>query len=129
MIIIATSNIAQSIDTAFIDRADIVEHIPLPGAEAIYWILGDCIQDLRNRELIRGLKNPIPPWRDVRGVMCNGEASDKSKNVVDGDRSEATRMKAGRALKGIARECEVSCCVGVACWVGNFRDVSLLEVE
>lgn len=55
VLIMTTSNITESIDTAFIDRADIKQYVGLPPPKAIYWILESCL-----RELIRvGLIAPI----------------------------------------------------------------------
>lgn len=62
VLIMTTSNITESIDTAFIDRADIKQYVGLPPPKAIYWILESCL-----RELIRvGLIAPIAlPSYDV----------------------------------------------------------------
>ncbi|KAJ1021607.1 hypothetical protein NDA16_003744 [Ustilago loliicola] len=53
VLIMTTSNITESIDTAFIDRADIKQYVGLPPPKAIYWILESCL-----RELIR-VKTPV----------------------------------------------------------------------
>lgn len=55
VLIMTTSNMTESIDTAFIDRADIKQYVGLPPAQAIYWILDSCLA-----ELVRvGLVSPI----------------------------------------------------------------------
>ena len=41
-----------STDTAFLDRADIVQYIDVPPPEAIYDILRSCLQELMRRGLI-----------------------------------------------------------------------------
>ena len=46
MLILATSNITEAIDVAFIDRADIRQYIGPPSLEARYMILGSCIKEL-----------------------------------------------------------------------------------
>ena len=42
--ILTTSNLSESIDTAFVDRADIKRYIGNPGKAARYWILCDCLE-------------------------------------------------------------------------------------
>ncbi|WFC99106.1 hypothetical protein MYAM1_001844 [Malassezia yamatoensis] len=46
VLVMATSNLSESIDPAFLDRADIRQYIGLPGAEAIYRILRSCLEEL-----------------------------------------------------------------------------------
>ncbi len=46
VLIMTTSNITESIDTAFIDRADIKQYVGLPPPRAIYWILESCLKEL-----------------------------------------------------------------------------------
>ncbi|RUS14475.1 P-loop containing nucleoside triphosphate hydrolase protein [Endogone sp. FLAS-F59071] len=46
VLILATSNITEAIDLAFIDRADIKQYIGLPSPEAIYAILATCLKEL-----------------------------------------------------------------------------------
>ncbi|OZJ02706.1 hypothetical protein BZG36_03851 [Bifiguratus adelaidae] len=46
VLILATSNITQAIDLAFIDRADIKQYIGLPRHKAVYSILASCLDEL-----------------------------------------------------------------------------------
>ena len=52
VLILTTSNISQSIDLAFIDRADIKQYIGLPSIRARYHILYSCLNELINKQLI-----------------------------------------------------------------------------
>lgn len=54
VLVMATSNLAGSIDSAFIDRADIKQYVGLPSAEAIYWILSSCLRELGHCSLATG---------------------------------------------------------------------------
>ena len=45
-LVMTTSNLSDSIDSAFLDRADIRQHIGPPGTEAIYSILRSCLIEL-----------------------------------------------------------------------------------
>ena len=42
--VLTTSNLSQSIDDAFVDRADIKRYIGNPGLHARYFILHDCLE-------------------------------------------------------------------------------------
>ncbi|PWN53112.1 P-loop containing nucleoside triphosphate hydrolase protein [Violaceomyces palustris] len=52
VLVMTTSNISESIDTAFIDRADIKQYIGLPPPEAVYWILKTCLGELTRVGLV-----------------------------------------------------------------------------
>lgn len=45
-------------DTAFIDRADIVQYVGLPPQEAVYWILKSCIMELIRTRIIAHVVGP-----------------------------------------------------------------------
>ncbi|PLW15343.1 hypothetical protein PCANC_13702 [Puccinia coronata f. sp. avenae] len=53
VLVLTTSNLTDSIDHAFLDRADIKQHIGLPSAEAVYWILGSCLQELMATKILK----------------------------------------------------------------------------
>ena len=42
-------------DSAYVDRADIVQYVGLPPREAIYWILQTCLQELMRAGIISRL--------------------------------------------------------------------------
>ncbi|KAJ3257191.1 Pachytene checkpoint protein 2 [Boothiomyces macroporosus] len=52
VLVIATSNITEAIDEAFLDRADLTLRIDNPSSEAIYQILYDGLRELHDKELI-----------------------------------------------------------------------------
>ncbi|KAG8865286.1 hypothetical protein FRB96_000176 [Tulasnella sp. 330] len=52
VLVMTTSNLADAIDTAFIDRADIVQYVGLPPQEGIYWILQSCIAELIRAQIV-----------------------------------------------------------------------------
>jgi len=58
VLVIATSNLPQAIDSAFVDRADIVQYIDLPPKEAIYQILHSCLLELIKRKLVQPIEVP-----------------------------------------------------------------------
>jgi len=52
VLVMSTSNLAKAIDSAFVDRADIVQYIDLPPSEAIYVILRSCLLELMTRGVV-----------------------------------------------------------------------------
>lgn len=54
VLILATSNLTDTIDVAFVDRADIKQYIGLPSWEAIYKIYLSCIQELIRAGIVYG---------------------------------------------------------------------------
>jgi AAA+ superfamily predicted ATPase len=46
LLIVATSNFPQAVDSAFKSRCDLVMEVPLPGKQACKQILTDCLQEL-----------------------------------------------------------------------------------
>ncbi|KAG8768177.1 hypothetical protein FRC12_005729 [Ceratobasidium sp. 428] len=53
VLVISTSNLPDAIDSAFVDRADIVQYIGLPSQDAVYFILQSCIIELIRTGIIR----------------------------------------------------------------------------
>ncbi|EJD01058.1 AAA-domain-containing protein [Fomitiporia mediterranea MF3/22] len=58
VLIMATSNLAKAIDSAFIDRADVMQYIDYPPAIAIYDILRSCLLELMSKGVIEELDVP-----------------------------------------------------------------------
>jgi len=52
VLVLATSNLRNRIDDAFLDRADVSYEVGLPGSETSYDILCSCIVEFRTKELI-----------------------------------------------------------------------------
>ncbi|KAI0921535.1 hypothetical protein AcW1_010293 [Taiwanofungus camphoratus] len=58
VLVMSTSNLAKAIDSAFVDRADIVQYIDLPPREAIYEILRTCLSELIVKGIVVGVDVP-----------------------------------------------------------------------
>lgn len=52
VLVMTTSNLSNSIDNAFMDRADIKQYIGSPPPEAIYAILSSCLKELMRVKMI-----------------------------------------------------------------------------
>lgn len=52
IVVFATSNLFAGIDSAFVDRADIVLNVDVPGASAIHHLVSQCICELAQKGLV-----------------------------------------------------------------------------
>ncbi|KAI0370252.1 P-loop containing nucleoside triphosphate hydrolase protein [Pilatotrama ljubarskyi] len=57
-LVMSTSNLATAIDSAFVDRADIVQYVDLPPREAIYEILRGCLVELVKKGIVGDVEVP-----------------------------------------------------------------------
>ncbi|TBU48473.1 P-loop containing nucleoside triphosphate hydrolase protein [Dichomitus squalens] len=57
-LVMSTSNLATAIDSAFVDRADIVQYVDLPPREAIYEILRGCLLELVKKGIVAEVDVP-----------------------------------------------------------------------
>ncbi|GAA98901.1 uncharacterized protein L969DRAFT_51188 [Mixia osmundae IAM 14324] len=102
VLVLATSNLAQAIDPAFLDRADMKQYIDLPHVEAIHWILQTCFVELMRAQLVDALE--MLTWKQVRmleGLECqrggSGPSENASRSLVK--LAHACRGLSGRALR------------------------------
>ncbi|KAG1780209.1 P-loop containing nucleoside triphosphate hydrolase protein [Suillus placidus] len=54
VLVMSTSNLAKAIDSAFVDRADIIQYVDLPPREAIYEILRSSLCEFIKKGILRG---------------------------------------------------------------------------
>ncbi|KAI0334736.1 P-loop containing nucleoside triphosphate hydrolase protein [Cubamyces sp. BRFM 1775] len=64
-LVMSTSNLATAIDSAFVDRADIVQYVDLPPREAIYEILRGCLIELVKKGIISDAEVPSLPQAQI----------------------------------------------------------------
>jgi len=64
VLVVSTSNLAKAIDSAFVDRADIVQYIDLPPPEAIYVILRSCLVELITKGVVA--HSEVPSLEEAR---------------------------------------------------------------
>ncbi|XP_055907857.1 pachytene checkpoint protein 2 homolog [Eupeodes corollae] len=77
VLILATSNLASNIDLAFLDRADIKQHIGLPSVRAIYQIYISMLRELMRVGMIK--TEYIPQYNDDN---CNDDLLCLAKRSV-----------------------------------------------
>ncbi|KAI0092756.1 P-loop containing nucleoside triphosphate hydrolase protein [Irpex rosettiformis] len=60
VLVMSTSNLAKAIaaDTAFVDRADIIQYVDLPSRDAIYAILRSCVSELVTKGIVTHIDVP-----------------------------------------------------------------------
>ncbi|KAK7061536.1 pachytene checkpoint protein 2 [Favolaschia claudopus] len=58
VLIMATSNLVKAIDSAFVDRADIVQYVDLPSRDAVYDILRTCLCEIVARGIVSSIAVP-----------------------------------------------------------------------
>ncbi|ESK97475.1 thyroid receptor-interacting protein 13 [Moniliophthora roreri MCA 2997] len=100
VLIMSTSNLVRAIDSAFIDRADIVQYIDLPPREAIYEILRTCLAEIVKRGIV-GLVT-VPPLQ--KALMYERTHTSNSGNI-DKERHLALRLL---GLATVCRKQELS---------------------
>lgn len=89
VLVMTTSNLSDSIDPAFLDRADIKEHIGLPGEMAVYSILRSCLLELARTGLAAW--DEIPPHDQV------GQAEGVAQELMK--LAKRCRGASGRSLR------------------------------
>ncbi|KAJ7068074.1 P-loop containing nucleoside triphosphate hydrolase protein [Mycena amicta] len=58
VLIMSTSNLVKAIDSAFVDRADIVQYVDLPSREAVYEILRTCLCEMITKGIVSTINVP-----------------------------------------------------------------------
>jgi len=109
VLILTTSNITGSIDLAFVDRADIKQHIGLPTQSAIYKIYETCIQELIRTKIIVMMGHNIKPVQLIKYM----DTEEKSVSMELWKVSEESVGLSGRTLRKIpvlalARFCNIA---------------------
>jgi len=101
VLVMATSNLPKAIDSAFVDRADIVQYIDLPPKEAIYQILHSCILELMKRKLIQ--ETEVPDLTFATYLIKDDNDADRSTKLALKLMELAQRCRdhqlSGRALR------------------------------
>jgi pachytene checkpoint protein 2 len=103
---IAINSAFYSLDSAFVDRADIVQYVDLPPREAIYTILRTCLMELIKKGIVRPLVSKWTfkvgpteldvtfPFQDIPTVA---QADICSKTTQNSDAVDASTNNRGRS--------------------------------
>ncbi|KAF9468935.1 P-loop containing nucleoside triphosphate hydrolase protein [Collybia nuda] len=94
VLIMSTSNLVKAIDSAFVDRADIVQYVDLPSREAIYEIIRTCLCEIVEKGIVASFNVPTLKQAQLyeattktvlsppSGVLPANDHHSKSKNVA-----------------------------------------------
>jgi SpoVK/Ycf46/Vps4 family AAA+-type ATPase len=79
--VLATSNVLSCIDSAFVDRMDLVVRVNAPSVEQIYCILRESLQELIQNGLISGGIVPLLPVDCIQSELLV-EDNENSKRIL-----------------------------------------------
>ncbi|KZT62957.1 AAA-domain-containing protein [Calocera cornea HHB12733] len=96
VLVVTTSNLIDSIDPAFKDRADIVRFIDLPAQDGVYWILRGCLLELMRAKLIAPME-----LLDLRSLRLSKASNTRRNQASDRlyDLSATCQGMSGRTLR------------------------------
>ncbi|KAH8581566.1 Pch2p like AAA ATpase [Cryptosporidium sp. chipmunk genotype I] len=94
-LIITTTNIPDSIDEAFLDRADLKLHIPLPSIYTRYTILLECIEELIFKQVIYSKHDNFIKILSFKEIIrhSNYTGTNKNENQNNYDQSQINISK------------------------------------
>ncbi|THV03302.1 AAA-domain-containing protein [Dendrothele bispora CBS 962.96] len=99
VLVMSTSNLVKAIDTAFVDRADIIQYIDLPPRDAIYEILRTCLCEI----VQKGIVSPLNVPALQKALMYERTAPSQNAVSPTDDPREKPKMVALRLLNLAAR--------------------------
>ncbi|KAF8631248.1 hypothetical protein AX15_002575 [Amanita polypyramis BW_CC] len=104
VLIMSTSNLVKAIDSAFVDRADIVQYVDLPPREAIYEILRTCLCEMIDKGIIVSVT--VPTFKQAHMYELTTVVSQpNSLSIVSSDSHERSKNVALRLL-ALATKCK-----------------------
>ncbi|KAG5654453.1 hypothetical protein H0H81_001952 [Sphagnurus paluster] len=92
VLVMSTSNLVKAIDSAFVDRADIVQYVDLPSREAVYEILRTCLCEIVGKGIVATVN--VPTLRQAQmyeatsmnvpsaSISVTNDPHTKAKNVA-----------------------------------------------
>ncbi|KAG6911652.1 hypothetical protein DXG01_007902 [Tephrocybe rancida] len=102
VLIMSTSNLVKAIDSAFVDRADIVQYVDLPSRDAIYEILRTCLCEIVGKGIVASVN--VPTLRQAQIFEATVKASSSSTSTHNSDPHTKTKTVALRLLS-LAAQC------------------------
>ncbi|KAF8897281.1 P-loop containing nucleoside triphosphate hydrolase protein [Infundibulicybe gibba] len=105
VLIMSTSNLVKAIDTAFIDRADIVQYVDLPSREAVYQILRTCLCEMVGKGIIAATNVPTLKEAQLHEITARSGPPSTSpiQTQTPQDKSKAIALR----LLSLAGQCRV----------------------
>ncbi|KAF5393981.1 hypothetical protein D9757_000204 [Collybiopsis confluens] len=103
VLVMSTSNLVKAIDTAFVDRADIVQYIDLPPRDAVYEILRTCLSEVMSRGIV--IPENIPSLQQALIYERTAPAQSSVAAMPDGSDAHGKSKLVGLRLLALATEC------------------------
>lgn len=106
VIILASSNVAGTMDNAFLDRVDIKQYIGVPSTACVYQIYQSCIQELvRSRIVSQSAVNQLMFYNEIHTIVnykqdsvpTNDDAYQLSRHLLD--IAQKSKAFSGRTLR------------------------------
>ncbi|GLB33599.1 putative AAA ATPase family protein [Lyophyllum shimeji] len=102
VLIMSTSNLVKAIDSAFVDRADIVQYVDLPPREAIYEILRTCLCEIIGKGIVASVS--VPTLKQAQIYEATSRTTPSTASLPTSDPQIKTRNVALRLL-ALAAQC------------------------
>lgn len=104
-LIMTTTNIPDSIDEAFLDRADLKLHIPLPSVYTRYTILLECTEELIFKQVIYSKNDlfKIMSFKEV--IRCSNSNTNKNDHTNE-DSYDQSQIAISKDLLSISKSTE-----------------------
>ncbi|KAF8076178.1 P-loop containing nucleoside triphosphate hydrolase protein [Lyophyllum atratum] len=83
VLIMSTSNLVKAIDSAFVDRADIVQYVDLPSREAVYEILRTCLNEIVGKGIVASINVPTLRQAQIYEATLRTAATSISPSTND----------------------------------------------
>ncbi|PFH52672.1 hypothetical protein AMATHDRAFT_74132 [Amanita thiersii Skay4041] len=100
ILIMSTSNLVKAIDSAFVDRADIVQYVDLPPREAVYEILRTCLHELIDKGIVAPVT--VPTFKQAHMYERTSTASQLPTVIDPHERSRNVALR----LIALASQCK-----------------------
>ncbi|TRM68305.1 P-loop containing nucleoside triphosphate hydrolase protein [Schizophyllum amplum] len=91
VLIMSTSNLVQAIDSAFVDRADIVQYIDLPPREAVYDIMRTSLCEMVDKGIV--LPIAVPTLNEAKMLELSAGASTAVSHTDPRQREKTVGLK------------------------------------
>ncbi|KAJ6629192.1 P-loop containing nucleoside triphosphate hydrolase protein [Mycena sp. CBHHK59/15] len=104
VLIMSTSNLVKAIDSAFVDRADIVQYVDLPSRGAIYEILRTCLSEIVARGIVSAVTVPTlkqAQMYELSALHSTGQPSASSSLIDPREKSKHVALR----LLSLAAQC------------------------
>ncbi|TFK43147.1 P-loop containing nucleoside triphosphate hydrolase protein [Crucibulum laeve] len=103
VLIMSTSNLVKAIDSAFVDRADIVQYVDLPSREAIYEILRTCLCEIMGKGIVTAVSVPTLKQVQMYELIAKTDILSTPAPAVGNDLHRSKNM--GLKLLALATQC------------------------